>query len=62
MLPVGALTSWAGEREYSTLETSKIQAACCLTDEQEWATDLPELYGRMLDEGQTTARVKALLD
>jgi hypothetical protein len=43
------------------LETSKIQAACGLTDAQ-WETDLPELYIRMLEEGRTTARIKALLE
>jgi hypothetical protein len=43
------------------LETSKIQAACGLTDAQ-WETDLPELYTRMLEEGRTTAKVKALLE
>jgi hypothetical protein len=43
------------------LETSKIQAACGLTDAQ-WETDLPELYTRMLKEGRTTAKVKALLE
>jgi hypothetical protein len=51
----------APEREYSLLETSKIQAACGLTDAQ-WETDLPELYTRMLEEGRTTAKVKALLE
>ncbi len=49
------------EREYSLLETSKIQAACGLTDAQ-WETDLPELYTRMLEEGRATAKVKALLE
>jgi hypothetical protein len=34
-------TNRTGEREYSFLETSKIQAACGLTDAQ-WETDLPE--------------------
>jgi hypothetical protein len=43
------------------LETSKIQAACGLTDAQ-WETDLLELYTRMLEEGRTTAKVKALLE
>jgi hypothetical protein len=61
VLPPGTLAPRAGEKEYSQLETSKIQAACGLTDAQ-WATDLPELYTRMLEEGRTTARVKALLE
>jgi hypothetical protein len=61
ILPSGALTSSTGEREYSQLETSLIQAACGLTDAQ-WDTDLPEIYTRMLDEGRTTARVRALLE
>jgi hypothetical protein len=59
ILPIG--TNRTGEREYSLLETSKIQAACGLTDAQ-WETDLPELYTRMLEEGRTTAKVKALLE
>jgi hypothetical protein len=50
-----------GEKEYSILETSKIQAACGLTDLQ-WDTDLPELYTRMLEEGRMTVRIKALLE
>lgn len=60
-IPGGAITSSSGEREYSQLETMKIQAACGLTDAQ-WDTDLPEVYTRMLEEGRTTARVKALLE
>jgi hypothetical protein len=59
VLPSG--TNRTGEREYSLLETSKIQAACGLTDAQ-WETDLPELYTRMLEEGRTTPRVKSLLE
>jgi hypothetical protein len=50
-----------GEREYSLLETSKIKAACGLTDAQ-WNTDLSELYVQMLEEGRTTTRTKALLE
>jgi hypothetical protein len=61
VLPAGSLTSRTGEREYSILETSKIQAACGLTDAQ-WETDLPELYIRMLEEGRTAARIKGLLE
>jgi hypothetical protein len=57
----GTLASQTGEKEYSILETSKIQAACGLTDAQ-WCTDLPELNPRMLEEGRTTARIKALLE
>jgi hypothetical protein len=61
ILPLGAPVPRTGEREYSQLETSKIQAACGLTDAQ-WNTDLPDLYPRMLEEGRTTTRVKALLE
>jgi hypothetical protein len=61
LLAAGTLAGKLGEKEYSILETSKIQAACGLTDLQ-WGTDLPELYSRMLEEGRTTARVKALLE
>jgi hypothetical protein len=50
VLPPGALAPRAGEKKYSQLETSKIQAACGLTDAQ-WATDLPELYTLMMKEG-----------
>jgi hypothetical protein len=57
----GTLGTRSGEKEYSALETSKIQAACGLSDAQ-WATDLPDLYPRMLEEGRTTTRVKALLE
>jgi hypothetical protein len=60
-LPTGTITTQSGEREFSQLETMKIQAACGLTDAQ-WDTDLPEVYTRMLEEGRTTARVKALLE
>jgi hypothetical protein len=56
-----SLTGKGGEKEYSILETSKIQAACGLTDAQ-WDTDLPDLYIRMLEEGRTTTRIKALLE
>jgi len=48
------------ERDYSQLETEKIQAACGLTDAQ-WNTHLPPVYGRMLEEGRKTAKVRALL-
>jgi hypothetical protein len=61
VLPPSSLAPRAGEKEYSQLEPSKIQAACGLTGAQ-WATDLPELYTRMLEEGHTTAQVKALLE
>jgi hypothetical protein len=61
ILPGGTLASRAGEKEYSQLETSKIQAGCGLTDAQ-WDTELPELYPRMLKEGRTATRVKALLE
>jgi hypothetical protein len=56
VLPAGVPASRTGEREYSILESSKIQAACGLTDAQ-WEPDLPELYTRMLEEGRTTADV-----
>jgi hypothetical protein len=49
------------EREYSQLETSKIQAVCNLANTQ-WNTNLPELYPWMLEEGCTMTRVKALLE
>jgi hypothetical protein len=60
-LPTGTIAAPSGEREFTQLETMKIQAACGLTDAQ-WDTDLPELYTRMLEEGRTTMRVKALLE
>jgi hypothetical protein len=61
-LPGGTIASTpSGEREFTQLETMKIQAACGLTDAQ-WDTGLPELYTRKLEEGRTTARVKALLE
>jgi hypothetical protein len=60
-LPAGTITTQSGEREFTQLETMKIQAACGLNDAQ-WDTDLPEVYTRMLEEGRTTARVKALLE
>jgi hypothetical protein len=60
-LVAGTLAGKPGEREFTILESSKIQAACGLTDPQ-WHTDLPELYTRMLEEGRTTVRVKALLE
>jgi hypothetical protein len=60
-LGTGAPPAQLSEKEYSALETSKIQAACGLTDAQ-WATDLPEIYSRMLEEGRTTSRIKALLE
>jgi hypothetical protein len=59
--PAGNIATPSGKREFTQLETMKIQAACGLTNAQ-WDTDLPELYTRMLDEGRTTARVKALLE
>jgi hypothetical protein len=61
VLPTGLAAAVSREREYTALEASRIQAACSLTDAQ-WLTDLPELYPRMLEEGRTTARVKALLE
>jgi hypothetical protein len=61
VLAAGALPGRLGEKEFTMLESSKIQAACGLTDLQ-WETDLPELYTRMLEEGRTTVRVKALLE
>jgi hypothetical protein len=61
VLPAGTISNQSGEKEYTQLETMKIQAACGLTDAQ-WDTDLPEVYTRMLEEGRTTPRVKALLE
>jgi hypothetical protein len=61
ILAASALASKLREKEYSNLETSKIQAACGLNDLQ-WDTDLPDLYIRMLEEGRTTATIKALLE
>jgi hypothetical protein len=61
ILPGGTLLSRAGKKEYSQLETSKIQAGCGLTDAQ-WNTDLPELYPPMLKGGWTITWVKALLE
>jgi hypothetical protein len=61
VLPAGLPSVRSSEKEYSLLETSKIQAACGLTDAQ-WATDLPELYPRMLEEGRTKVKTKALLE
>jgi hypothetical protein len=61
VLPGGVAAAVSKEREYTALETSKIQAACSLTDAQ-WLTELPDVYPRMLEEGRTTARVKALLE
>jgi hypothetical protein len=61
VLPGGTLPTPASEKEFSLLETSKIQGACGLTDAQ-WDTDLPGFYTRMLEEGRTTAWVKALLE
>jgi hypothetical protein len=60
VLPPGTGTTQT-EARYTYLETMKIQAACGLTDAQ-WATDLPEVYDRMIEEGRTTPRVKALLE
>jgi hypothetical protein len=61
VLPTGMLMTQLGEREFSQLETMKIQAACGLTNAQ-WDTDLPEVYTLMLEEGRTMARVKVLLE
>jgi hypothetical protein len=61
VLAVNAVQNKVGEKDYSLLETAKIQAACSITDLQ-WDTELPELYTRMLEEGRTTPRVKALLE
>jgi hypothetical protein len=62
VLPGGTLTTSSGEKEYSQLKSSWHQAVCGLTDAQQWDTDLSELYVRMLEEGRTTAQVKALLE
>jgi hypothetical protein len=43
VLPGGLAAAASREKEYTALETSKIQAACSLTDAQ-WLTELPELY------------------
>lgn len=56
-----AVLGVAHNNEFSPLETEKIQAACGITDAQ-WATDCPEFYGRMLEEGRKKAQVKALLE
>jgi hypothetical protein len=60
-LPGGTITTTSGDKEYFQLETSQIQAACGLTDAQ-WDTNLPDIFTQMLDEGQTTVRVRALLE
>jgi hypothetical protein len=59
VLPAGLLV--AADKRFTQLETSKIQAACGLSDAQ-WQTDLLELYPWMLQEGRTTAKVRALLE
>jgi hypothetical protein len=61
VLPGGVAATLSKEKSYTALETSKIQAACGLTDAQ-WLTELPDVYPRMLEEGRTTSRVKALLE
>jgi hypothetical protein len=50
----------AGTTEFSDLDQETLQAACGLTDDQ-YDTDLPPLYPRMLREGKKTAKVRALL-
>jgi hypothetical protein len=60
VLPRGTLDT-KGEKNFTALETSKIQACCGLTDAQ-WEAELPEIYTRMLEEGRTTPKVRALLE
>jgi hypothetical protein len=52
LLPAGTIASQTGEKEYSLLETAKIQAACGIEDAH-WETDLQTLYIQMLEEGLT---------
>jgi hypothetical protein len=47
-------------KTYSPLEVEKLQAVCGLTDDQ-WDTNLPPLFSRMLEEGRKTAKVRALI-
>jgi hypothetical protein len=60
-VPAGTIMTLLGESEITQLETMKTQAACGLNDAH-WDTSLPKLYTWMLEEGRTTARVKALLE
>jgi hypothetical protein len=61
ILPAGTIAAPTGKKEYSFLETAKIQAACGIKDAH-WENDLPTLYIRMLEEGWTNTQVKALLE
>jgi hypothetical protein len=58
VLPNNALEAWKGEKEYSQLEWRKVQAASGLTHGRPvWATDLPDIYPRiLLEEGHATSR------
>jgi hypothetical protein len=61
VFPGSTFTAPSGEKEYSQLETSQIQAACGRLTNAQWDTYLPEIFTRMLDKGQTMAWVRALL-
>jgi hypothetical protein len=64
-LPTNSLATHETEKEYLRLESSKIQAedtSGMWAHRHPMGYDLPELYPRMLEEGRTMARVKALLE
>ena len=64
MTPVAMAASAAiaasSAKEYTPLEIQIIQAACTLAPDL-YAAELPEVFPRILEEGRTTARVKAVM-
>jgi hypothetical protein len=58
--PLPAVVAAGTTPEYSEMDTDFIMASCGL-DDDEWLTDLPRLYSRMLTDGRKTIKVRATL-
>jgi hypothetical protein len=57
---ISAAVAASTAKVYTPLEIQIIQAACTLTPDI-YAAELPEVFTQMLEEGRTTARVKAVM-
>jgi hypothetical protein len=60
VMAANAAITAASAREYTPLEIQIIQAACTLPPDV-YEAELPEVFSRILEEGRTTARVKAVM-
>jgi hypothetical protein len=59
-MAAGATAAAARSRDYTPFEVQRIQAACTLTPDI-YEAELPEIFVRLLEEGQTKIRTQAVM-